>query len=921
MIGRSGRAGIVQAGLALVLATGAAQAQIVSDASPPSGATQKAVVGYIAANSAPYRIEWSGSGGYFVQNAYAQEPARRIQLDYLHTQAGPSGYSKHLAWFIARDRDSFNILWLYLDAAGTDFGCWLYQYPSNRLTFQRFAGQYRFTPPTSPPAPVLFDGMLLNRPPRYTGPDFTFRDWTREIGTLNRLDLFVPPPIGPVVGTALAAPVGTPPKAPDRTLSALRVTPLHQIRVGEANGWRNGGWQELHCLAFDTSDDPYYLILYSNEATGFVVDIKHAQTYTANFGAKVQFSTDTTVTQQNNRIAEEGDLHVRRYDWHDFLARSAQKHVNPYTEVSLLGEFVGPNGKKVLVPGYWDGGDRWKLRFSPGLVGDWTWRMRSNDPDLDGIEGVFECVAVDGKERAFFGVNPDRSRRRHFATREGKPVFPMALHDPVFNVSPDALRANGPRAIAVSGSEETAVPASFAAFQKRVDAWSAQGVNRFVGGFLLDHDTFAAKTQANEGGPPFVGYDLDHPNPEFFYWMDRRIAYCNQHGIVPDIGFGWPAGGMFKTYTDEQLRRFWLSIVARYAAMDVSWNLFGDDGQPLPDGAEARIASFAGLTHLYDPGRHALTVMRKGSLVPAYKIIEDASALGDAARKLPPVPAQPAQPIPTVIALPDYPWLDYTTLVGGSPQALDLLTDLDKPIVVWEDSGVPSKREAVAPEITRHAMWETRMRNAYWVGAADGLAAVDTPDVKMATDCAAFFRQTKWWRLVPHPEMLTGKTETKADRRRRLKIEQQSLNPTEGGQPLNPDLPPGGSGQPPAPSQVPGGRQFPGGGQFPGDSQFPGGQFQGSGRFSGGGGQFPGGATRPAGPQFLLSDPGKEYVVYLERGGRITLDLIDAPGRVRFVWFNPRTGKSLEQPDQEGGDYTVFVAPDNEDWVLYLSRR
>lgn len=856
-------------GVVLVLATGFAHAQTVTEAPPASGATQKTAIGYIAANSAPYRIEWSGSGGYFVQSAYAQEPARRIPLDYLHTQAGPAGYSKHLAWFIARDQNSFNILWLYLDEAGTDFGCWLYQYPSNRLTYQRFTGNYRFTPPRATPASDLFAGMLLSRPPRYTGPDFAFRDWTREIGSLDRLDLFVPPPIGPVVGTTLAPPAGAPTKAPDRTLSALRVTPLHQIRVGEANGWRNGGWQELHCLAFDTADDPYYLILYSNETTGFVVDIKHAQTYTANFGAKVKFSADTIVTRQNSRIADQGDVHVRRYDWHDFPARSTQKHVNPYTEVDVLGEFVGPNGKKVLVPGYWDGGDRWNLRFAPGLVGDWTWRMRSNDPDLNGLEGAFECVAVDGQERAFFGVSPDRSHRRQFATREGKPVFPVALHDPVFNVSPEALRANGPHAVTTAASEDAAVPASFAAFQKRVEAWAAQGVNRFVGGFLLDHDGFAAKTQANEGGPPFVGYDLDHPNPEFFHWMDRRIAYCNQHGIVPDIGFGWPSGGMFRTYTDVQLRRFWLSIVARYAAMDVSWNLFGDDGQPLPDGADSRIAAFAELTHLYDPGQHALTLMRKGPVLPDYRIVEDSGAIGDAVRRLPPAPAQPT---PAVAALPDYPWLDYTTLVGGNARALDLFSDLNKPVVVWQDNGLPTKREAVAPEITRHWMWETRMRNDYWVGGADSLMAVDSPDVKAATDCAKFFRQTKWWRLEPHPEMLNGKEETRAERRRRQKIEADALKSTEGARPVDPAQPPG--------------------------------------RF-----------RRPTGPQFLLADPGKEYVAYLERGGHITLDLIDAPGHVRFAWFNPRTGALQEQPDLEGGDYTVVVAPDNEDWVLYLSRR
>ncbi len=868
MIGRFGRTGIVQAGIALVMATGFAPAQTVVGAQTSPAAKPPAMVGYIAADSAPYRLEWTGSGGTFVQHKYAQEPEKRLPMDYLHTQAGPTGYSKHLAWFITRDNDTFNILWLYLDDAGTDFGCWLYKYPSNQLTYLRFTGKYRFTPPAMTPAPNLLDGVLLHRPPRYIGPDFTFRDWTRENGTLSHLALFLPPPEGPVVGTTAVSPSGAPPKAPDRVLNSLRVQPLHQIRVGEANGWRNGGWQELHGLAFDSADDPYYLILYSNETTGFVVDIKHAQTYTANFGAKVQFSADNSGALQSDHSEGQGNLRVRRYDWHDFALHSTQKHVNAYTEVNLLGEFVGPNGKKILIPGFWDSGNRWNLRFSPGLIGDWTWHVRSNDPDLEGQGGSFECVALDGNERAFFGVHPNRSYRRHFATRDGKPVFPMALHDPVFNATPEELRANGSQPAAAAEAEDAAIPASFAAFQKRVSAWAFRGVNRFVGGYLLDHDGFMAKTQANEGGPPFLDSNLDRPNPEFFHWMDRRIAYCIEHGIVPDIGLGWPSGGMFQNYTDVQLRRLWLSVLARYASMDVSWNLFGYDGQPLPAATENRITAFAELTHLYDPGHHALTVMQRGPVGLEYRIIEDAHALGAAGQKLPPV-AVPAGP--PLIPTGDYPWLDYLTLVGGNGRSLDPFADLDKPIVVWEDNGLPGKREAISPDITRRWLWETRMRGGYWVGSANSAAAADDPDVKMALDCAKFFRQTKWWRLEAHPEMLTGKEETPAERRQRKKIEEAALKAAGVGQSPDPALPPGV-------------------------------------------------AKKPSGPLFLLADPGRAYVAYLERGGFITLDLLEMPGHIKFIWFNPRTGKSEEQPVLQGGDYTTFVAPDNDDWVLYLSR-
>ena len=72
-----------------------------------------------------------------------------------------------------------------------------------------------------------------------------------------------------------------------KTLTQLIVRPLHQVEVGAANGWREGGWHELHGLAFDSAKDPYYLILYSNTSNGYVVDLKRAQIYTADFGGRV----------------------------------------------------------------------------------------------------------------------------------------------------------------------------------------------------------------------------------------------------------------------------------------------------------------------------------------------------------------------------------------------------------------------------------------------------------------------------------------------------------------------------------------------------------------------------------------------------------------------------------------------------------
>ena len=67
-----------------------------------------------------------------------------------------------------------------------------------------------------------------------------------------------------------------------------------------------------------------------------------------------------------------------------------------------------------------------------------------------------------------------------------------------------------------------------------------------------------------------------------------------------------------------------------------------------------------------------------------------------------------------------------------------------------------------------------------------------------------------------------------------------------------------------------------------------------------------------------LAEPGRLYVVYLPRGGRMTLDLGAVKGRLNAQWFNPRDGAFGEPFAATGGGQADFTAPDNNDWALLL---
>jgi len=68
-----------------------------------------------------------------------------------------------------------------------------------------------------------------------------------------------------------------------------------------------------------------------------------------------------------------------------------------------------------------------------------------------------------------------------------------------------------------------------------------------------------------------------------------------------------------------------------------------------------------------------------------------------------------------------------------------------------------------------------------------------------------------------------------------------------------------------------------------------------------------------------LARPGKLYVVYLGRGGQVSVDL---GGRKLTAfearWLDPRTGKERAASGKQQGNLVVFQAPDKEDWVLVI---
>ena len=64
---------------------------------------------------------------------------------------------------------------------------------------------------------------------------------------------------------------------------------------------------------------------------------------------------------------------------------SLKPYDNPVQDVQLKAEFTPPVGEPVTVDGFWDGGDDWKIRFMPDMVGKWTFKISCSDEENRGL--------------------------------------------------------------------------------------------------------------------------------------------------------------------------------------------------------------------------------------------------------------------------------------------------------------------------------------------------------------------------------------------------------------------------------------------------------------------------------------------------------------------------------------------------------
>ncbi len=436
---------------------------------------------------------------------------------------------------------------------------------------------------------------------------------------------------------------------------------------------------------------------------------------------------------------------VPRFAPHEFTLDAAGRYANPYVECSADAIFTEPDGRSTrMLPLFWDGGQKWKLRFSPDQPGEWTWSVKSTDAGLNGRSGTFHCVASNRRG----SVRPMAGAPRHFQYENGERMW--FLGDTEWSLVTD-------------NPEEEHNRESVERYLR----------NRAAQGFNAVH--FMMLNEAgwpNNGGPPWLAIGEEKINPAYFQEADQRVALANAQGLVLGVALAWGNKGRNEPWSWGRLPnlparlRYARYVAARYGAYAVYFLVSGEWHGEIrsraapPEEVRREFVAIGDAVQAANGHRRMIGIHPMTAHGSTREFNEAARWMGFA----------------------DY-QQNYADLHGRALAS----RVVEKPIVNSEyayflrdqnGDGVVDKHHSYTAHDIRHATWDIVMAGAYVVTGFGstymGGHRHPTPflpdDPKNAIWAGQigrmkeFFAALDYWKLAPHDELITGETPRGADR-------------------------------------------------------------------------------------------------------------------------------------------------------------
>ncbi|QHW33768.1 DUF4038 domain-containing protein [Paenibacillus rhizovicinus] len=245
----------------------------------------------------------------------------------------------------------------------------------------------------------------------------------------------------------------------------------------------------------------------------------------------------------------------------EWVFTSVKEHADPFNEIRVQALVTSPDGKERIVPGFWAGGQTWKIRYSSAQIGIHRYRTACTDQgdrNLHGQEGTIAIVPYAGDNPLYRHGSPRAaSGRQYLEHADGKPFF--WLGDTWW--------------MALTNRLKWPADVKWLA-QDRVDKGFT--VIQVVMGLYPDMGPFDPRG-ANEGGQAWEP-GFARINPAFFDAADPKIEWMVESGLLPCLVACW---GYYLDFAGQDvIRKQWEYLIARYGAYPVAWCLAGEADMP-----------------------------------------------------------------------------------------------------------------------------------------------------------------------------------------------------------------------------------------------------------------------------------------------------------------------------------------------------
>ena len=218
---------------------------------------------------------------------------------------------------------------------------------------------------------------------------------------------------------------------------------------------------------------------------------------------------------------------------------------NPYLEVRFSATFSQSN-RRIIVPGFWDGGGTYKIRFSPPTQGQWRYETASNMPELNGKGGVFTVTAPTGENHGPVEV----FNTFYLRYADGTPYHQFGTTCYAWIHQTGELQQQTLKTLAASPFNKI----RFCVFPKSY-AYNQNEPERFA---------FQRRADGT--------FDFNRPDPAFWRHLEQRILDLQRLGIQADLILWHPYDRWgFANMGDEEDDRYLRYCIARLSAFRNLW--------------------------------------------------------------------------------------------------------------------------------------------------------------------------------------------------------------------------------------------------------------------------------------------------------------------------------------------------------------